>query len=124
MQDKIKNNLTIIGVVLAAIFVVFIWPNESTWDGDGSINVFPSEDSVKNYRLDATMTVTRQSYGWFNNHDEYSDIQGSWPNGGTLELSGCVVKEGSQSECQDQDGKSYGIEVETSPEPPDTSNDN
>ena len=118
MSEETKKKLLWAGGLAAVIFVGFIWPHTYNWDGDGSINVFPSSASVKNYRLDATMTVTRHKNGWIQGYDEYSDIQGNWPDGGNLELSGCVVRDKNQANCTDQDGKSYGIEIETAPDPP------
>jgi hypothetical protein len=111
---KLVGGLLIAGLIFAAFF----WPHTFTWDGDGEIDVFPSTESVKNYRLDATMTVTLQRNGWFGGHEEYTDITGSWPNGGTLELSDCTVSQDSRAECTDQDDTSYGVEVVTPPERP------
>lgn len=122
MSDK--NSTKLVGglIVAGLIWAAFFWPHTFTWDGDGQIDVFPDSDSVKNYRLDATMTVTLERRGWFGGETVYTDITGSWPNGGTLELDGCTVSEDSRTECTDQDDKSYGVEVVAAPERPEADN--
>lgn len=121
MNDETKTKLTWVGGIAVAIFVVFLWPHTSTWDGDGQIDAFPSSGAAKNYRLDASMTVTSSWYGWIhtNRNIEYSGITGQWPDGGTLELRDCTIADHVQSECTDQDGKDYGIEVISAPNEPD-----
>jgi len=123
-NDTKEGRYWVLGVLIA-IFGLFIWPHSNTWGGDGAINAFPVIDNSKNYRLDATMTVTKHSFGWLHLYSSYnySSIAGAWPDGGTLELSGCVVKDKSRASCTDQSGKSYGIEVEFAPDSPDTSSD-
>jgi hypothetical protein len=121
MSETTKKHLTYVGVAIVVVFVLFLWPHSQVWDGDGTINAFPSSDSVKSYRLDAHMTVTRHWRGWLkaNGPYEYSGITGKWPNGGTLELGDCVVRDKNQSQCTGQDGSTYGIDVHTAPDPPD-----
>jgi hypothetical protein len=123
MNDETKKVLWWVAGIAAAIFVIFLWPHTNTWDGDGSINAFPSGAESKNYRLDATMSVTEHKNGWLKSHDEYSDIQGEWPDGGTFDISDCTIKQGQQSYCTDQDGKGYQVEVQTAPDPPETDDD-
>ncbi len=103
-----------------AVYVVWFWPHTETWDGDGEINVFPSSDSVKNYRLDAYMKVELKRHGWFDESERYSDIRGDWPNGGEFDISDCVVVKGSSSTCTDQSGKEYRVEVMTAPQAPES----
>lgn len=127
MREKLIYYIYGAAAISASVFVVFVWPHNSTWDGGGQINAFPSSDGVKNYRLDATMTVTRSWRGWFSigGTITYSNITGSWPDGGSLELNGCVVTGTETQTCTDQSGKAYGIEISTAPVEPqtDTSSD-
>lgn len=120
MNEETKKRLYWLCGVLLAIFVLFLWPHTLTWDGDGTINVFPSTSSVKNYRLSASMTVTRKMKGYLNLRVDnyYSDILGTWPNGGYLDLSGCEIKNNSQSFCFDQEGVTYSVEVNIPPDAP------
>lgn len=117
-EEQQKKVWWAVGIAIA-IFVMFLWPHDATWDGDGEINAFPSQDSVKNYRLVATMSVARHWNGWFSKGTyTYSDITGQWPNGGELELDGCEVVDEQQADCTDHDDKSYGIEVVSAPDQP------
>jgi hypothetical protein len=119
-EEKTKKIWIAVGIVVA-IFVVFLWPHTSVWDGKGEIDAFTYEESVKTYRLPATMTVTQKRHGWFGGKERiYSKIEGTWPNGGTLELEDCEVKDKVQSACTNQEGKKYGIEVIIIPEQPET----
>lgn len=118
MSESTSAKLVGAAIVAGVLYAAFLWPHVETWDGDGSIDVFPSSDSVKNYRLDATMTVTQHRTGWFKREQEYSDITGSWPNGGTLELGSCTVPKDGRSSCTDQDDKEYEVEVVSAPDQP------
>jgi hypothetical protein len=123
MREEHRRVLYWIVGVSVAFYVFFMWPQTSTWDGDGTINVFPDKTSVKNYRLDATMTVTKHKKGWLGKATyAYSDIQGQWPNGGTYDIQNCVIWKGQQSTCTDQDGRNYDVEVEVSPDQPEPDN--
>jgi hypothetical protein len=99
---------------------LFLWPHTANWDGEGTINVFPDQHSVKNYRLDATMDVKKHWNGWFNLNEKttYTNIVGSWPNEGKLEIEDCVVNDKDTSRCSDQDNVVYGIEVMSAPDAP------
>lgn len=105
-----------IGIAIA-VFVVFVWPHQASVDGDGQVNLFPSSDSVKNYRLDATMTRTEYKHGFFHAKDEYTNIEVQWPNGGSSSFT-CTVVDDEPEQCLDQDSKMYGVEVVESPEMP------
>lgn len=118
MSDVAKQRLIWLSIILGAIFVIFIWPHTDTWEGDGTVNVFPQSDAAKNYRLDASMEVTRTRNGWSKGSDKYSIDTATWPNEGYLEFDDCVVNEGSRATCISQDGTEYGIEVDTYPDPP------
>lgn len=120
ISDAVKTRLYWVLGIAIALFVIFYWPHTSSWDGDGQIDAFPNSGSVKNYRLDSTMTVERNWRGWFRSNGtlEYSDIVGQWPNGGTLELQGCSVIDKERTYCTDQDGKGYGVEVVSAPDEP------
>jgi hypothetical protein len=118
MKDITKKKLTYLSIVVVAIFVIFIWPHTYTWDGDGTINVFPISDSVKNYRLEATIQVTRHKNGWMNSNDEYSINSASWLNGSNLDFDNCIVAQDKRTECTGQDGSRYYIEVDSYPDQP------
>lgn len=118
MTDATKKKLTYLSIVAVAIFVIFIWPHTYTWDGDGTINVFPVGDLTKNYRLEATMGVTRHKNGWINSKDEYLISRANWLNGGYLEFDRCIVDQDKQTRCISQDGVEYYIEVDTYPDQP------
>lgn len=118
MNDNTKKILGWSAGIVVGIFVIFLWPHTSSWDGEGTINVFPEDATAKNYRLDATMTVTRHKQGWMHKYDEYTDIRGSWPGGGDFNVEDCVVRDKATSDCSNQDGKMYRVEVQTAPDPP------
>ena len=105
-----------VGAALA-IFVIFVWPHQTSVNGQGQVNLFPSSDSVKNYRLEATMTRTEYQHGFFHSRDEYSSIEVEWPNGGRSSFS-CTVVDDERTLCSDQDDTMYGIEVISAPEMP------
>jgi hypothetical protein len=123
VSESTKKYLAYGGVALVAMWVVFVWPHTFSWDGDGTINAFPFGASAKNYRLEASIGVTRHKNGWIHNYDEYEVRHATWPNGGDMEIEGCVVKEESRSLCTDQNGKEYWIEVDTYPDPPESNYD-
>lgn len=124
MDESRSVKLIGAGVVIALVWFILIAPHTYTWDGAGSVSLFPSSDSVKNYRLDAQIVVTRHKHGWFTSYDEYSVKQADWPDGGTSYFDGCSMRVGMQTSCDEQDGHSYNVEVTQAPEQPEAdSND-
>lgn len=109
--------------------IVIIWylaigdKTGSTWDGSGTINVFPTADSAKNYRLDSDyISVKVKRQGLFHNYRTYIISSANWPDGGTLEFTNyCEVSElDGRDKCTDQNGKDYYIEVQTPPDQPES----
>lgn len=107
--------------IAIGIFVLFIWPSTSTYDGDGTVSLFPEGADAKNYRLDAQITVTEHDNGWFRKNYTYKVTRADWPNGGYETFNDCTVQKDSRSDCVDQDNRTYTVEVTSAPEPPDNS---
>lgn len=122
--ERNKPLLIWVLVALGAYFVVFLWPHETSWSGEGSISVFPAGASAKNYRLPAELKVTEYRKGW--QHDRYeSTIESAdWPNGGNLYLDGCNIVENTRQKCMSSEGEEYEVEItEYPPAPVDDSSD-
>lgn len=118
MTEQHKKQLTILGVIAVVIWVVFLWPHVDTWDGDGTVSVFPNAGNVINYKLDAQVNVERHRNGWINGEEKYTVTQVSWPNGGYSDFTKCIVPKDGRSSCTDQDEKTYNVEVTSIPDPP------
>ena len=106
-------------LVAIVLFYGFLNPLNGSWEGDGVISVFPEDATVKNYRLDAYMEVEKDKSGWFGAKTlTYTNIIGSWPNGGTLDLYDCTVVNEERAFCRAWDGDGYYVEVYESPPEP------
>ena len=118
MSDESLHKVYVIGGIALAIFIIFLWPHTYNWDGDGEINLYPDSESVKNYRLPATIEVTHKQYGWFSDRTTYQITNAGWPNEGSLKFDSCSVKKDSTSSCTDTSGESWTVEVNSAPEQP------
>ena len=115
-----KVGIAFLLLLIGWYFIVYI-PRGSDYDGDGSISVFPDTNSVKNYRLEATIEVKTGAKSIITNRKEYIVESAVWPDGGTLSFKGICAAPGLNqgTTCSAKDGRSYYIEVTEAPTPPD-----
>lgn len=116
LKRDIRAWCLIITLIVCAVIgqVVFVNRGKQVI-GEGTINVFPNDKEVKNYRLTAFIESTVIANGWFSNTERYAISSARWPNGGTLEFNDvCEVNKGKSVKCKAGD-KEYTIEVQSGP---------
>lgn len=121
MQEETKYKLFWIGGGLLLLWFMFFHPHTNKWNGEGEVNVFPDySESVKNYRLPASIEVTEKYRGWFGSSTYLYRVQrAEWPNGGWLEFRyKCLIQDKAHPLCMAEDGTDYMIEVATPPDAP------
>jgi hypothetical protein len=118
-----KKFYILLGILLIAFIAWYVLVGvkrgpSSEIEGDGTISVFPSANSVTNYQLDATIDVVGKPKSLFSNYQEYTVVIATWPNGGTLQFQGQCVVDGlsQQTPCTADDGTQYYIEVTDPPQ--------
>lgn len=109
------------GITVGALIVWYFFIGASvgnSWEGEGTINVFPENADAKNYRLEADITTTIHSRKFFLTYKSYEFDSARWPNGGTLEFdSDCKVTDlEPRTTCSADDGTEYFVEVQDKPE--------
>lgn len=88
------------------------------------VNIFPDDESSKNYRLSAEIHVyseeeegepTEDSYGIEHSNTyttKYITLEKVfWPNEGYLNFNDCQLEIGEKVQCKDQNGMSWNIEL-------------
>lgn len=114
MRDGTKSILIVSGFLL---FFGVLLPHEYVWNGEGEVSLFPSENSVKNYRVPADIEVTKSGYGWFINKEVYEVKTVYWPNGGYTSFYKCFVEQNKTAFCSDDENE-YEVEVNEIPDQP------
>jgi hypothetical protein len=88
------------------------------------VNVFPDDESTKNYRLPAEIHVYSEEEEGEPTEDVYGIEHSNtyttkyivldkvfWPNGGYLDFNDCQLEIGKKVMCNDQDGVSWNVEL-------------
>ena len=111
MSESAKINIFL--VLLGAFFVWFIFlaPHAFEWETEAEINVFPSADSSKSYRLSAYADATEYNRGWFHLRNEFEVRNAQWPNGGELYFDECHVIDSETATCTDDNGERWKVDV-------------
>lgn len=125
MNEKTSFILFGVGVFVVLTFYAFFNTSINTWDGSGTINVFPKANDAKNYRLDTdNIEVSQKNIGWFRHQYSYSISNANWPDGGTLDFKlFCKIEyPNTTAECDSNSGI-YQVEVHSAPEQPESDYD-
>ncbi len=108
-------------------FFLFLWWSVRTgedgakWEGTGQVSIFPASSITKNYRLDANIEVTQKVPPFSPRTFSYRVISASFPGGDQIQFTNCQVSSlGSTSNCTDESGKGWQVEVSTAPLKPET----
>lgn len=110
-------------ILLVIGLYAFLAPGHSSWDGQGSINVFPVDASAKNYRLDSnSISVSVKKRGWFHKEYSYSISSADWPDGGEIDFNqSCKISyPATSATCKSNEG-TVRVEIASAPDEPDSS---
>ena len=111
MSDNTKFKIFAASLVALFSWFIFFVPQSFEWETEAEINVFPSSESTKSYRLVANANATEYRRGWFHLRNEFEVTSAYWPNGGNLDFDECHIVDRQTASCKDDAGEEWKVDV-------------